>query len=309
MNSQTGWATHPAFTWWNEELNGFWIGKFETTGSTSQPTVLPNQKHIGSSLYIGGYYDVAKSMGVSGPNNNYGNGTSIKQNNNNLAISTSHMLKNSEWGAVAYLSASKYGAGVNKVQINGNYASGSDDNGDSSRSVTGCGPQANGDENDYSTVGTIGTSTACGSVDKAYNGTLGQKASTTNNIYGVYDMSGGAWEYVMGNYSTLSQSSGNTSYMKTAVKPPYVDIYNIASNNECTWNTSGSGCGGHALFETASWGGDYSSFVDSSYPWFIRGGYAGNGSDAGLFYSAYNSGYTGGDNGFRVALLPPPQEV
>ena len=303
----TGWATHPAFTWGDEELNGFWIGKFETTGSTSQPTVLPNQKHIGSSLYVGGYYDVAKSMGVEDPNNKYGNTASTNQanqNNNNLAISTSHMLKNSEWGAVAYLSASKYGAGVNKVQINGNYASGSDANGGSSYGVTGCGPRANGDENDYSTVGTIGTSTACGSVDRAYNGAIGQYASTTGNVYGVYDMSGGAWEYVMGNYSTnLSQSSGDTSYMKTAVKPPYVDIYKIASNNECTWNTSGSGCGGHALFETASWGGDYSYFVYSGSPWFGRGGIASDGSGAGLFYSSNDYGYTDYDIGFRVALL------
>ena len=28
------------------------------------------------------------------------------------------MMKNSEWGAAAYLSASLYGAGVNNVQIN-----------------------------------------------------------------------------------------------------------------------------------------------------------------------------------------------
>ena len=38
----TAWATHPAFSWLDSngdglELNGFWIGKFETTGSTSQP--------------------------------------------------------------------------------------------------------------------------------------------------------------------------------------------------------------------------------------------------------------------------------
>ena len=217
---------------------------------------------------------------------------------------------------------SKYGAGItngqSNVQINAAYLeSGSTDaDGDSSQyGATGCGPDSNGVEGKY-VAGTLNKTTiespaACGTVDRAYNGTIGQYASTTNNVYGVYDMSGGAWEYVMGNYSTdlsqTSNSSSNYGEVKTPIKPPYVDLYNITSNNSCTWNTSGSGCGGHALFETASWGGDYSYFVDSSYPWFVRGGSAGYGSDTGLFYSNGNSGYTSGNYGFRVALLPLPQ--
>ena len=32
-------------------------------------------------------------------------------------------------------------------------------------------------------------------MTNAYNTTGGVKASTTGNITGVYDMSGGAWEY------------------------------------------------------------------------------------------------------------------
>ena len=35
-----------------------------------------------------------------------------------------------------------------------------------------------------------------------YNSEKGYLASTTGNITGIYDMSGGAWEYVMGNYGT-----------------------------------------------------------------------------------------------------------
>ena len=123
-----------------------------------------------------------------------------------------------------------------------------------------------------------------------------------------YDMSGGAWEYVMGSYSTnLSQSGGSTTYMKTAAKPPYVDLYNITDNSGCIWNTNGSGCGGHALFETASWGGDRSDFVDSSIPWFGRGGYSLLGSYAGVFASSYNYGDFDTNIGFRVALLAVPQ--
>ena len=323
------WATHPAFTWGTEELNGFWIGKFETTGSTSQPTVLPNQKHI--SMYnrgnIGDYYDIAKSMGVEDANNKYGNTASTNQsnqNNNNLAISTSHMLKNSEWGAVVYLASSKYGAGINNVQINSQYQSGTDGNGSTSYGVTGCGPQASGNTSTYTGTGTLGTNTACNSSDtsRAYNGNKGVLASTTNNVYGVYDMSGGAWEYVMGSYTTdASQSYPSNSYITNKVKPPYVDLYvnppfngtYYTNNNLCTWAT----CGGHALYETKnvqsvsslnqSWGGDNSNFVNSSNPWFGRGGGASNGSNAGLFYSSYYNGITSNGYGFRVALLPLPQ--
>ena len=317
LANQTAWATHPAFTWGTEELNGFWIGKFETTGTRTAPTVKPNQ-HANISEYIGEFYSAAKSIGVNDSNNTYGGASSddttngLTPNSHHLAKATSHMLKNSEWGAVAYLSASRYGAGVNNVQINSAYlASGSTDaDGDPSPyGATGCGPESNGVEFRYDAgtlnETTIESPTACGSVDRAYNGTIGQYASTTGNVYGVYDMSGGAWEYVMGSYSTnLSQSSGSTGSMKTAVKPPYVDIYNITSNNSCTWNTNGSGCGGHALFETAGWGGDFSNFVDSSSPWFERGGVAGNGSGAGVFASGRTYGSTGSNFGFRVALLP-----
>ena len=305
LNSQTGWATHPAFTWGSEELNGFWIGKFETTGSIKDPTVLPNQYHKANE-YIGVFYDIAKSIGQPDPNNTYGNGTATTSNAHNLTILSSHMLKNSEWGAVAYLASSKYGAGItngqSNVQINSSSddSTGSDDgDGKDSASITGCGPSSNG---------STGTYSCSGNISHQYQSDIGQLASTTNNEYGVYDMSGGAYEYVMGNYSTnLSQSSGSTSYMKTAVKPPYVDIYNIDSNISCTWNTSGSGCGGHALFETAGWGGDFSYFVDSSVPWFGRGGNWSNGTGAGVFGSGYNNGYYYYGSGFRVALSAVPQ--
>ena len=292
----TSWATHPAFTWGTEELNGFWIGKFETTGTESNPTVLPNQYHQYPSS-IGDMYDVAKSMGVEDPNNKYGNTASTNQsnqnnnstnqsnqNNNNLAISTSHMLKNSEWGAVTYLASSKYGAGINNVQLNNSYRSGG----------TGNGP--NGGK---------------------YNTANGQLASTTNNIYGVYDMAGGAREYVMGGYTNNASQSMTDRYLGFAVKPPYVDLYvdppfngDVDTNNNlCTWAT----CGGHALYETKnvqsvsqysqSWGGGYPYFVDSGYPWFRRGGAASDGADPGLFFSDHDDGSTGSSYGFRVALL------
>ena len=310
--SNTGtWATHPAFTFGNKELNGIWFAKFETTGTNTQPTVLPNERHIEgyySGLRIGGFYAVAKSLGVNDPNNVGGNSVTTTQNAHHLAKLSSHMVNNNDWGAATYLSASKYGAGYNGVQINASSA-----NHDSSYGTTGCGPQSNGNTSSYSDSGTLGTPQACGNADRAYNGTLGQLASTTNNPTGIYDMSGGGYEYVAASYSNDLNSS-STSYFSQAAHPPYVNNYNSNNFNNCTFQT----CGGQALYEvnngnstsTNNWNGNYSYPVDASqgWYWFCRGGGYYNGSGAGLFASFSDYGYSSLDYAFRVALAPVLQD-
>ena len=356
--NNTTWATHPAFSWLDNdgngtELNGLWIGKYETTGSAINPTILPNQKHIGD-MYspalgnIGGYYTIAKHIGVYDPNNTGGNDVTVTIDNtehtlptndqwsskHNLSSSTSHMLKNSEWGAIAYLATSDYGAGINRVFNNAQYQSGTDGNNQSSRGMTGCGPyNSSGSTSYYRNGGAIGTNTACRStnIEYSYNGTIGQLASTTNNPYGIYDLAGGAYEYVMGNYSSNPNETYRDSYLGYTTKPPYVDIYlstDFSSSNKPAWATSTStyyyyndicawgNCGGDALHETEqyqsvsgdtqSWGDDNSGFVYSSYRWFQRGSNAGGGSGAGLFNSSYINGDTYYNCGFRSVLLSAP---
>ena len=343
LSNKTAWATHPAFTWqYTEEingfdktyeLNGFWIGKFEMTGSTSRPTVLPNRRHLsgnGVSNRIGSYYSISKSIGAEDINNKYGSTVQTSYNNgkgyHNLDSFNSHMLKNREWGAVAYLSAnSKYGSGINGVQINANETYGNDDDGRQSSSITGCGPKANGDEDYYYSSGTLGTTGACDPYDtsKTYNGSKGILASTSGNVHGVYDMSGAAWEYVAGGY-TINYAQSSTSQFVNAAKPPYVDLYvnppfnssNVGTFNEnmCTWEL----CGGQALYETKTaqnigysmypqtWGDDYTDFVYADQTWFARGGFGAYTEDAGLFGAKGDSGGSGGrydQHGFRVTLL------
>ena len=36
------YRTHPAFTFGDTELNGIWVGKFETTGNATTPMIKPN---------------------------------------------------------------------------------------------------------------------------------------------------------------------------------------------------------------------------------------------------------------------------
>ena len=305
------WSTHPAFTFGSKELNGIWFGKFETTGTNTQPTVLPNERHI-EGLHsgisdIGGFYALAKTIGVNNPQNVGGRtGYAVPtQNNHHLTKLSSHMVNNNDWGAAAYLSASKYGAGYNGVQINANGALH-----DNSYGTTGCGPQANGNTREYDDSGTLGTPQACGNPDRAYNGTLGQLASTTNNTTGIYDMSGGGWEYIAASYSSDSNNSNTNEYFgSNAAHPPYVNTYNFSDPNSCTFAT----CGGQALYETNNgsnngsnqWNGNYMYFVTSSYPWFGRGGYYGD--DAGLFYVNDNDGDGFIHYAFRVALAPTAQ--
>ena len=258
------WATHPAFTFGSKELNGIWFAKFETTGTTSQPTVLPGQSHKNHSFSdIGEHYSVAKSIGVYDPQNVGGKSVPTTQNNHHLAKLSSHMVNNNDWGAAAYLGASKYGAGYNGVHIN---------------------PEQ------YNT-------------GHNYNTNDGQLTSTTNNPTGIYDMSGGDWEYVAASYTTNLNESGVSDrygdYFGAKAHPPYVNTYSFSDPNSCTFAT----CGGQALYETDSW--NLTVFVTSSLPWFGRGGYFSS-SKAGLFHS---DNYFGGIiEGFRVALAPAPHD-
>ena len=319
------WSTHPAFTFGSKELNGIWFAKFETTGTTSQPTVLPNERHIEGEnsgiQYIGGFYALAKTMGVNDPNNVGGDtsGVNAPQNNHHLAKLSSRMVNNNDWGAATYLSASKYGAGYNKVQINANGAGH-----DRSYGTTGCGPWENGNTDSYGnnngspyvthnniSTGALGTQQACSedNPQRAYNGTLGQLASTTNNPTGIYDMSGGGWEYVAASYTTSLNESGVSD---DGDNPPYVNTYNFSDPNSCTFAT----CGGQALYETANdtgdggsfqWNGNYMGFVWSSCPWFHRGDIYYGGLSAGLFYAyGLSIGGYADDSAFRVALAPTP---
>ncbi len=356
-NSNTTWATNPAFTWGDTELNGIWVGKFEMTGTRTTPTVKPNQ-HANINESIGNFYSMARSIGKE-DKCNVGGGSSrndptddLVQNSHNLATTKSHMLKNSEWGAITYLAHSKYGAGINtsytrksNVSKNGAVSDSSDDaDGDYDSfgysAATGCGPVSAGSIDSYNSnivlnADTIESGLACGSAQKAYNGRTGILASTTNNVYGVYDTAGGVDEYVMGNRTTSSssQTTSDKRYFKTPAKSPYVDLYvatpngpfgvkpswssssaeSAYNNDVCTFET----CGGTATYETTivqsvysgyqSWGGATSFFVYAYGIWASRGETSFGGNYASPFSASTNNyGVNSWESGSRAALLALP---
>ena len=241
-----------AFTFGNKELSGFWYGKFEIGGSlassctnetcnVSNIVVKPNVSSLRSQK-VSSFFYASRSMEQAG--NSFGFV--------NSEVDT-HMSKNNEWGAVAYLTQSIYGRCTSsttctEVGINNN-----------SGYITGYGAPA-------------GSSSSV--TNGTYNTALGKDASTTGTIYGIYDMSGGAYEYVMGVYNNAKSSSGFNSL-------PDEKYYN---------NYTGSSYTGHALTETKRWYGDNDGFVSASYPWFARGGYYGAGGVTGVFYFSSHDG-------------------
>ena len=241
-----------AFTFGNKELSGFWYGKFEIGGSlassctnetcnVSNIVVKPNVSSLRSQK-VSSFFYASRSMEQAG--NSFGFV--------NSEVDT-HMSKNNEWGAVAYLTQSIYGRCTSsttctEVGINNN-----------SGYITGYGAPA-------------GSSSSV--TNGTYNTSLGKDASTTGTIYGIYDMSGGAYEYVMGVYNNAKSSSGFNSL-------PDEKYYN---------NYTGSSYTGHALTETKRWYGDNDGFVSASYPWFARGGYYGAGGVTGVFYFSSHDG-------------------
>ena len=290
--------THPAFrdgtkyynqkaydeSGWDHELTGIWVAKFEmssdclnnpSTKSSSRCTkygggtttsekalIKPNMKSWKDNN-ISNFFTVSRT--ISAPNNTYGISTSAD----------SHMIKNTEWGAVAYLSQSKYGKYGNKDYTGTNKEIYKNDSSDFYTGRSLGKPSTAYDE--YSANGTY-----------AYNNTInGTGASTTGNIYGIYDMSGGAEEYVMGNYNNTVKDSGFAStWFDDPNNSKYYDKY--------TSSTASSGyIKGDAIYETNRWYNDEASFIRSDYPWFMRGGDCTNSSAAGVF-SYYDFNGNGG---------------
>ena len=334
--------THPAFTFGDKETKGFWIGKFEVSATdwfgisamsnqidSSEPEVMklaPSGSTTGDDNFSCIYYDGTSStkcslvMPLTKPNvHSWTNSQLYRFEQNMMRMNShtdyvawyglntntdTHMIKNSEWGAVAYLSHSKYGTCTDgtckEIGINNN-----------SNFITGCGAAAES-----------ASSTTC----NAYNTATGMLASTTGNIYGVYDMSGGAYEYTMANMvsndgSTMMSgysSSYNSGYTGkiydsgnyiayTGVDYPnnkYYDKYSFSTSNTSRIRSK-LGEGIKEVYKgNKGWYGDSSFLADSGSPWFRRGGNYDGGAYAGAFYSVSGTGNPNSDYSSRLVITP-----
>ncbi len=274
----------------NVELDGIWVSKFELTGSSDEPSSIPNVESL-RNLNVSSLFNViANNMNGERATTLYG----FSGNNYN-----SHMVKNSEWSLLSYLTQSKYGKygndkydGVNKEVYQNK----------SENYITGCstGVPSN-DVANYECTYRYG-------VDGSGTG-----ASSTGTIYGVYDLSGGADEYVMANLNNISGAAsdetsgfnGNNNDNSTTTGTPfpslnYIDNYQTIDATTACGNTM---CKGQNLIYTKNWYNDNIEFVTNEKAWLTRGASYKTGKEAGIFNVSSSSGKAKADTGTRAVII------
>lgn len=210
--------------------------------------------------------------------------------NVNDSVIDPHMIKNVEWGAISYLSKNElYGKGE-EIWNNSN-----------NRYLTGNAGKSVNAYNESST--------------SEYDTPNGLEASSTGNITGVYDMSGGAYEYVaayVDNSYVLNYGEKLVDEVKGGATR-YADVYKKASNDTAINNYAliipTNGSYGDAVYETsgsgtgvAAWYNDITTFPYNGSPFFMRGGGYNIGTDAGAFYFYYSNGSNVTGGSFRIIL-------
>lgn len=330
---KTPTIVHPAFNFGGKALSGIWVAKFEAgmaeTLSTSTNNdgnktvkVVPNAE-TWRYIQVGNCFKASLKMQVSG--NPYG-----------ISGADSHLMKNSEWGAVAYFAASQYGK---TPTINSLY--------------------------EYDNSSNVYHEYAGG---KDYKTNVSQ--STTGNVTGIYDLNGGAWEYVAAYYdngNSILSSQGLESFSNNKLKSEYAkywDKYEVGNDektiygpdNSKLWDLDNSDTSkitatneirkritterynlmksimGDAMYEVINtysyygkksngdrdwlidttatgaqygkcyYNSDYALIGNCARPFLGRGGIWWNGSFAGVFYSYGSHGYAFSDAGFRPVL-------
>jgi len=345
---------------WDKELSGIWVAKFEAGyagGNNSAPKGISSEvKYTQSSVWgasnetgtgkdgsisarnwTDGIYGATEttikyptfqgltySMNYINHNDAFNISKSLTGKKNIYGLNPnnadSHLMKNSEWGAITYLSQSKYGLNGTNIYIN-NVTIGNSKQ--SVYAVTGC--SATAENVDVSEVGTTIEKLNARTETNAYVWTQknGTKASSTGTIYGIYDLSGGTWERTAGlvannndyltNYgsSLLNNGKNNSTSTKYVTVYPSNDSgitdYDTASKENYKVNKK---IYGDAIRETStegvgqnSWYSDYSYFVGYDNPFFFRGGFLWNRSGAGLFCFFRDYGNSSFSNGFRAVLV------
>ena len=288
------WYTHPAFTFGGEEKTGFWIGKFETSGTVDETTSAVEEPKILPDVVPLTNQNVSTHFATAQKFQSY------------FTNLDAHMLTNLEWGAVAYLTYSingvcdviddvPYCTGVNHNNSSSLYTGRSGGALANSDNLTLTNTYGSGGANKYNTTGyynykgykldsTTGEATPTKIIDKV--------ASTTRNVTGVYDMSGGAWDYVMGNQVNASYAFQPANSGFTTLDAKYYNAYSYGTtymgatefNRARLGDATAEVLGGVGQYNAwnISTVSAYSRFLYNNYSWFIRGGHATD-NYSGLF--------------------------
>ena len=237
----------------------------------------------------------------------------------------SHLMKNSEWGAVSYLSQSKYGLDGTNIVINSVYLNNTTK---SVYAVTGCASSTADASAVSTTIGALNNRTQ--SSVYVWTQKNGTAASSTGTIYGIYDMSGGTWERTAGlvnngNSNLTTYGSQVIADLNNGKSTRYITVYphdsskdsTSITNTDANLNTASQAnyvkntkIYGDGIRETStagtgksSWYSDYSYFAGLNTPFFVRGGNYGSTSGAGLFFFTRANGNSDYYGGFRSVLV------
>ncbi len=278
------WMTHPAFL--SFDVNGLWVGKFETgeLGASSSGKTAQNS-------YSESYLEkiIIKPDSFAWSNSNVK--TMFQLGYNYKPELQSHMMKNTEWGAVIYLTQSMYGRCDN----------------------TSCSEVMANNNSGYKT-GYSGTLTA-------YTTQASVASSTTGNYSGIYDMSGGAMEQMVSvmldsqNKNPMYSNSGFiASDLDTELKDKrFYETY-LYNTSFAFWERRilGDATGelgpfsstyrGTELFYYSAFFNDYANLLDPTYPWIQRGGSVSSENYSGIFACTRFNGANATGRSFRVVL-------
>ena len=313
------YMTHPAFL--NIPSKGFWVGKFET-GYEGATTVVESEVNERDANKIIVKPNVYSWRGIQTANAFY---TSYDYKRN----LDSHLMKNTEWGAVAYLQHSKYGSQTSvRFNNNSDYITGYQANNEPTCGLT-------------DTVENCNFYCADNSCNISYPNSI--LASTTNNISGIFDMSGGAWEHTMGfildengqpmsGRNSLYNSGFNGAFgcptcdndtsgiieLTNGYNFPdskYFEKYQYsATGGQFQKRILGDATGEMGPFlditntqdrrVPGSWYNDHSSFATATLPTFFYGNSWAQGHYTGMFAFGSNDGRNARYISFRLVLTP-----
>lgn len=244
----TPYIVHPAFHFGDQEVKGIWVAKFEASASPNSNGNYPGNKYKSSTANsVGGYPYLLESKTSSTrlqviPNVPSWREITIsdmfqqctKMQRTDAAYygwtaSNAHMMKNTEWGAVAYLSASLFGniPSINAASQTVTWIDSKNANGTENKlraitnMIAGAGRNSDGTDKVYTFDGST-----------AYQTSIGKASSTTGNVYGVYDMAGGASEYLaayLDNNNSMVTQQGAVMISSDA---KYADVYAASSEEK-----------------------------------------------------------------------------
>ena len=247
---------------WDKELQGFWAGKFnDATPGLIKPGESSHVSTIKNNYYA--------SLNIA-----YDSKYGLNETNN---TTDTHMMKNTEWGAVAYLSQSQYGK-----MGNSSY--------DSNKKEITCNFSPNTGYSSGVTYKERPSNINVGFKYRyTYNSNEGLAASTTGTIYGVYDMCYYEGIWVMGNYNNISDSyefNGNLPERK------YYDLYTMNRSFSIENYILGD-----ATWETMNWYSSTTGWLDEGSPWYRRG-------MCGIFCAVKSIGQANTNTTSRTVLIP-----